>query len=66
MELSNRQQYSLLQAVHDKLFVLGHKIIDYEELPETHGIKVLLKDLRNERDDLRFIKVQLERKIYGS
>lgn len=64
MELDNRQNYSLLQAVNDKLFILGHKIADYEKLQESHGLTVLLKDLRNERDDLRYIKVQLEREVY--
>lgn len=63
MELNNRQQYSLLQAVNDKLFLMGHKIMSYEKLPETHGMNVLLKDLRNERDDLRYVKVQLEREV---
>lgn len=64
MELNNRQKYSLLQAVNDKLFVVGHKVIDYEKLPESQDLNIVLRDLRNERDDLRYIKVQLEKEVY--
>lgn len=64
MELDCRQKYSLLQAVNDKLFIVSHKVSDYEKLPQDKGMTVLLRDLKNERDDLRYIKVQLEKEVY--
>lgn len=64
MELDNRQKYSLLQAVNDRLFILGWKISDYEKLPETKGLNIVLRDVRNERDDLRICKAQLEKEVY--
>ncbi|OPH61845.1 hypothetical protein BC351_00975 [Paenibacillus ferrarius] len=64
MELDNRQKYSLLQAVNDKLFILGWKISDYEKLPESKGLNIVLRDVRNEIDDLKYVKAELEKDVY--